>query len=374
MNRKLKKVAPCLYRHYLPALLGTKDRFVGSYFAYYWQGGVQIKFSLKTEDFNEARRLLREKRARLDKLDPTLRSLTLRTACDKYLEGRTNLSTATQRRDREIVKRIGTGFPGGLERTLRTIKTSDFEGFLAGMRQITKKRATTSKPLSVGYRNKIGGAIRSIFDLAVLDEAIDKNPASRFKYKTSPEPKRLTPTWQQFLKIVETIRSEPNRTDCAMASADWIEFSGRAGLGAAEINNLKWTDVDFRAGEMFVRRLKSKRHFKYTLHPLVIPFLNRLRERVGVDLAGPIFHVASPRKAFAHACKKLEYPAYEPRCLRRLHITFALDADIPADIVAQNQGHRDGGRLARLVYYTIRPKFVRAQFAKLKEPAEGQGQ
>lgn len=367
MNRKLKRVAPCLYRHYFPAPEGGKDKFVGSYHAYYWQGSSQIKFSLQTEDFNEARRVLREKRAVLDKLDPALRGLTLGTACEKFLQGRTHLAPATQRRDREVVQRIQSGFTGGRERTLRSIKTSDFETFVSGIRQITKKRGRTEKPISVSYRNKMGGFLRSVFDLALMDGAIEKNPALRFKYRTPPEPKRLTPTWAEFVEIVHTIRNEA-LADTANPSADWVEFSGRAGLGAAEINSLSWPDVDFRRGEISIRRKKTAQNFKYTLHPLVLPFLNKLRQRVGIDLQGPIFSVANPKKAFAHACRKLGFPAYEPRGLRRMHITQCLDLGIPADIVAQNQGHRDGGRLARMVYYKIRPEFVREQFSKLQEP------
>lgn len=364
---KFLRVAPSVYRYFEIGPEGKKRKGVGSYFAYYWRGGHQIKATLDTEDLKEASLKMRKLRAEQDRLDPKLRAITLGTACTNYLAGRASLSKSQRTLDTEFVKRIKGTFPGGETLPLRTIKPSDCEKFVADLRKLDKKRNPTDQPLSVSLRNQIGGALKGILELAVLDGAIPSNPAGRIKYRRRPEPKRLTPTWEQFLKIVEKVRSEP-LADTAQDSADWLEFSGRAGLGTAEINALTWGDIDFAKGQMWVRRQKTATNFLYTLHPLVIPFLEKLREKNQSAPTDKVFKVLVPKVAFYNACKALGLPPYELRALRRCHITFCLESGIPADVVAQNQGHRDGGRLVRMVYYSVRPEFVKSQFAKLKEP------
>lgn len=364
---KFLRVAPSVYRYFEIGPDGKKRKGVGSYFAYYWRGSHQVKATLDTEDLKEASAKMRKLRAEQDRLDPNLRTLTLANACDNYLAGRKNLSESQRRLDAEFVRRIKETFPDGPTQPLRHIKTSDCESFVANLRKLDQYRKPTDQPLSVSLRNQIGGALKGIFELAVLDGAIPSNPAGRIKYRRRPEPKRLTPTWHEFLRIVEKVRGEP-LADTSDDSADWLEFSGRAGLGTAEINALTWSDIDFDKGRMWVRRKKTSTNFLYTLHPLVIPFLKNLKAKRNPKPSDKVFRVLVPKVAFANACKSLGLPPYELRALRRCHITYCLESGVPADVVAQNQGHRDGGRLVRMVYYSLRPEFVKSEFAKLKEP------
>ena len=56
------------------------------------------------------------------------------------------------------------------------------------------------------------------------------------------------------------------------------------------------------------------------------------------------------RKALEGACQRLNLPKFEPRALRRFHITQALRAGVDAPTVASWQGHRDGGALVLRTY------------------------
>ena len=56
------------------------------------------------------------------------------------------------------------------------------------------------------------------------------------------------------------------------------------------------------------------------------------------------------RKALEGACGRLKLPHFEPRSLRRFHITRSLRAGIDAPTVASWQGHRDGGALVLKTY------------------------
>jgi hypothetical protein len=73
--------------------------------------------------------------------------------------------------------------------------------------------------------------------------------------KTDPKPIRQTPTWDQFLAIVDDIRTQKFNAD-AKDSADLAEFMGRAGVGTAECANLLGEPIDFAGGRITLCRKK----------------------------------------------------------------------------------------------------------------------
>lgn len=363
---KFLRVAPSVYRYFEISPHGKKTRGVGSYYAYYWRGEHQVKLSLDTEELREASLKMRRVRAEQDRLNPDLRGLTLGTACDKFLAGRQSMSLSQKKLDTEAVRRIKETFVGGPLQPLRVIKPSDCEKFIAELRKLDKKRQPTNEPPSVSLRNQIVSVLKGVFELAVLDGALLTNPV-RLKQARRPEPKRLTPTWGEFLQIVERVRSEA-LDHLSFDSADWLEFSGRAGLGSAEVNKLTWQDIDLDKGQMWVYRKKTKTNFLYTLHALVTPFLKGLKRKNKPLPTDRVFKVRTPRESFYSACKALNLPAFDLRSLRRVHISVCMMSKIPAFVVAQNQGHRDGGALVQKVYNAIRPEFVVSELARLEEP------
>ena len=169
------------------------------------------------------------------------------------------------------------------------------------------------------------------------------------------------------MQIIERVRNEA-LDHLVFDSADWLEFSGRAGLGSAEINKLTWQDIDFEKGQMWVYRKKTKTNYLYTLHALVIPFLKGLKAKKKPAPTDRLFKVRTPREAFYSACRALKLQAFDLRSLRRVHMSLCMMSKIPAFVVAQNQGHRDGGILVQKTYNSIQPQFVVSEVAKLKEP------
>ena len=363
---KFLKVVPNIYRHYRILPDGSKGEGTGSYFLYLWKGDRQIKESLG-EDFESAKLKAKERRLSMEREDFEQRGLTLETACDRYFEGRQHLSKSSLALDKRIKDRIWKTFPRGIRHPIRSYKLHEIEKWLAHLDKFDTTRAKTSGELSASAKNKIILALKNIFERAVIDGARADNPCDRIRYIPRTEPKRLTPTWSEFLAIVDSIRTSKH-SDTAEESADWVEFSTRAGLGRAEINGLTWGDIHLERGEMWVRRRKTKRNFPYVLHPLVTGFLEKLRQRKNPKPTDKLFSIKEPKGAFARACKRLNLPQYEPRSLRRLHIRVCMEGGVDPEVVAQNQGHTDSGRLIRTVYYTPRPEFARSEFAKLKEP------
>ena len=363
---KFLKVVPYIYRHYQVLPDGSKGEGVGAYYLYLWHKGEQIKESL-CDDLVEAKLKAKKRRMELDREDPHQRGLSLEEACERYFNSRVALSASSQSLDKRIRERIYTTFPRGIKNPIRTYKLHEIEQWVAKLPKYKSTGEPAEGSISASLKNKIVLAVKNIFERAKIDGARSDNPASTIRYIPRPEPKRITPSWGEFMRIVAEIRTAKS-SDTGKDSADWVEFSGRAGLGRAEINALTWGDIDFERGTMWVLRKKTKTNYQYLLHALVIPFLKDLRERCDPLPTTPIFKIGVPKGSFANACRRLGLPIYEPRALRRLHISTCVEQLVPVEVIASNQGHKDGGRLVRQVYFTLRPLFAREQLAKLVEP------
>ncbi len=152
----------------------------------------------------------------------------------------------------------------------------------------------------------------------------------------------MTPTFEQFKSIIADVRAQQFNAD-TQDSADFLEFLGLAGLGQAEAGSLTRTDVDCEAGQIITYRHKTSTGFAIPIFPQVRPLLERLCE--GQLNGDPIFKVRDAKKALAGACHRLQLPAFSQRSLRRMFITRAIERGVDVKVIAEWQGHRDGGKL-----------------------------
>lgn len=354
--RLLVRVDSGLYRH------ERDGKKYGSYYGVYSDKGRRIKESLNTEDLFEARRILKARRAQDDRLDPTLRGQTLAEYCDKYLETRQGRAAGTLRQDRKNVERIKKQF-WMAKKPLRTIKQSDCLTFLAGL----KKEKDPRQPLGASDRNHLGWCLRKICALAVADGVIAANPAAGFRAEKGKDPIRLTPTWEQFKRIVDTIRHQPF-ADTRDVSADLVDFYGRAGLGTAEAAALQWQDIDLARGKIHVLRRKTGRGFVISIYPQLRPLIERLIQQAPKAApTDPVFRIRDPKKALATACRQLKFPQFSPRSFRRMFITRCLEHGMDPGLVARTQGHSDGGALILKTYRHIRPAYENEMLERLKD-------
>ena len=150
----------------------------------------------------------------------------------------------------------------------------------------------------------------------------------------------MTPTFEQFKAIIADVRAQPFNAD-AQDSADFLEFLGLAGLGQAEAGSLTRADVDFEAQRIITFRHKTTTGFAVPLYPQVRPLLERLCEGKAHDER--VFRIADAKKALAGACRRLGYPPFSQRSLRRLFITRAIERGVDVKVIAEWQGHRTAG-------------------------------
>jgi integrase len=116
-----------------------------------------------------------------------------------------------------------------------------------------------------------------------------------------------------------------------------------AGLGQAEAGSLTPADVDFEAGQVITYRHKTNTGFAIPIFPHVRALLERLCE--GKAHGERVFKILDGKKALAGACRRLGYPPFSQRSLRRMFITRAIERGVDVKVIAEWQGHKDGGKL-----------------------------
>jgi integrase len=340
-----EKVAECLYRN-------PSSR---TYYALVKVKGKQHKRSLKTTDLAEAKRKLRDYRAEVEVTTPGAGKVTVRQVCEKYLQTIQDQAEST-RVNKEIMLKKAQQHWG--DTPVRNLKKSDVLEWLASLK------------LGTSWQNQHLRALRAALRLAVDDGVIYRSPLEGVKEKKVARPIRATPTFQEFQAIVDSIRSQ-RLSDTAHESADYVEFMGLAGLGLAEASALTWGDVNWKRGQMTTFRHKTKQGCAVPIYPQVLPLLQkRLKLAVasnGGNSPAPatkVFSVQDAKKAIEGACSRLGIMRYSSRSFRRLFITMAIERGVDVKVIAEWQGHRDGGKLILDTYSHVRPAHS-DQMAKL---------
>ena len=340
-----QKVAECLYRY-------SRN---GVYYARIKRGGKESKRSLRTTDRALAQRRLRDLRDEQQHLDPSRGNLTLAQLCDRWLATKQNAKPKTLEGKSHAVQQIKTRWPGGATQRLRDITPSQADLFLARFK------------FGASSHNAFVTVLRELFDFAVRDNCIAKSPCAHLKFRKREKPIRLTPTYEQFNAIIADVRAQPFNAD-AQDSADFLEFLGLAGLGQAEAGSLTRADIDFDAGRLITFRHKTSRGFAVPIFPQLRQMLERLCE--GKSNGDHVFKVRDAKKALAGACRRLGYPAFSQRSLRRMFITRAIQLGVDVKTIAEWQGHRDGGKLILDTYSHVNPAHSHrmAQLLTLAQP------
>jgi len=208
------------------------------------------------------------------------------------------------------------------------------------------------------YRNQFVQYLRRVFDRALAAQAIGAipgaDPGVRKKETVWKLGKvmpviGLIPTVEQWRNIVKVIRGR-KFSDTNIEAADVVEAFALLGLGQAEVASLVWQDVNFETVTLRVTRRKTGVPFSVPLNSAARELLKRRKKITETTPTTKIFTIYSPKKAIEAACKDLGYPAFTPRSFRKLNVTEALRAGVGPKVIAEMQGHQDGGKLILRTY------------------------
>ena len=338
-----EKVGECLYRY-------SKN---GVYYARFEAKGKEIRRSLATTDKATAKRKLGDLQRSVARTTGEGDKLTLAQLCDRYMATMRGQAAKTIYRKEAIVRRIKADWPGGSDVAIPKVIQSQISAWLA------------SYGFGVPSYNLHLLFVRAAFDLAVADHLIADSPAAGLKIKKAKKPIRKTPSFEEFQAVVADIRAQVYSAE-ATDSGDFVEFIGLAGLGQAEASALVWGDIDWKAEQITTFRQKTSRGFAVPIYPQLRPLLERIqRERGGSPARDEkVFRVKDAKKAITAACKRLDLRAYSHRSFRRMFITRAIERGVDVKVIAEWQGHRDGGKLILDTYSHVAPKHS-ARMAKL---------
>jgi integrase len=316
-----QKVAECLYRY----------SSNGVYYARFESGGKEIRRSLRTTDRASAQRALACLKQEQEQVDLAQGKLTLAEFCDRYLQTVRHQKQKTIERKTLIIHRIKKHWPTGKLSQIAKIKPSHVDVWISRYR------------FGPHSRNLHMACIKEIFEMSVRDGIISRSPAAHLRRVKPPKPIRATPSFEEFKAIVESIRSQKYNGHDAEESADFVEFLGLAGLGKAEAGTLRQKDIDWQRETITTFRHKTKSGFAIPIYPQLKPLL--LRRRRDDAPNERVFAIDNAKKAIANACRRLNLPQYSHISFRRMFITRAIERGVDVKVIAEWQGHKDGGKL-----------------------------
>jgi len=105
---------------------------------------------------------------------------------------------------------------------------------------------------------------------------------------------------------------------------------------------------------IIVYRFKTDTGFAIPVFPQVRLLVEKLCQ--GKKPSERLFKISQARAALRNACRRLDFPRYSHRSLRRCFITRAIELGVDVKVIATWQGHRDGGKLILDTYSHVRPE------------------
>ena len=98
--------------------------------------------------------------------------------------------------------------------------------------------------------------------------------------------------------------------------------------------------------------------------------MEKIRDAGRLKNGERVFRVRDPKKALSNACKRLQFPHFSPRSLRRCFITRAIELRVDFKTIAAWQGHSDGGVLIARTYSHLRDDHARNMATLMKAPEQ----
>jgi integrase len=313
------------------------------YYAVFKSNGKTRWVALNTTDRELAGRRVKEEIEKRNKTDARATAMTLSELLALYVESNQGFAANTQATRKSIVKIFKNTWKHGLDMRVSAVSKGQLGLWLSEQRARLKNSSY----------NEYVRFVRQMFEIALNHKAIGDSPAGDLKEVRVEKPIRATPSWEEFLAIVENIRHQKLNA-AANNSADLVEFMGRAGLGTAECANLRGEHINFDSGHITLYRQKTDIGYTIPIFPQLKPLLDRFKQEGKIQVGEPIFHIQDPKKALGAACKRLKLQHFSSRALRRCFITRAIELGIDFKTLSAWQGHRDGGVLIAKTYSHLR--------------------
>lgn len=242
-----------------------------------------------------------------------------------------------------------------------------------GTRPPGSKEASPSKGKSPRAFNGGFAVVRALLDIAVEKGAIPSNKLAirglRLRAKETPRKPKLPPK-EKLREIFAEIEAGGGIGGWGREAADFCRLLAFTGCRLAEAGALRWGDIDFDRGVIFVRGTKTDASAREVpLTKAARELLTAVRERRQKDEkagpADPLLRVKEAQKSLNRACKAVGAERLTHHDLRDAFATTCIEAGVDIPTVASWLGHADGGALLMRVYSHHRRAHSVAQATKV---------
>jgi integrase len=345
-----------------------KDKNSGRYYCRFFADGKQHWFSLKTDVFAVAEAKLAEKLKEFRSTAKTSETVeqkgkaTIWQVSQAYLAGvkrSTSIKPSTVHYREQLLLAIFKIWPELKDAKPKSISKTDCESWA---KLFAEKYSPTR------YNNAVD-TLRAIFNLAIEQGLIYRNPAATLG-KRKPNTKHLElPSSEDFVKVVDSVRKEG--AWCSKQCGDLIEFLAYSGCRLNEAKYVRWEDVKadgiwIHGGETGTKN--QERRF-LPLNPPLAALLKDLRENPRFRRTERedcfVLAVSECQKALNSACGRLNVKRFTHHDLRHLFATRAIESGIDVPTVSRWLGHKDGGQLLMKTYSHLLQEHSQRMAAKL---------
>jgi integrase len=331
----------------------------GVYYTIFRSGGKLFRGSLKTADEKTALRKLLPTQARLLKRNATLSRATFGEMVKLWKEtelASKDLKPWSRIYRENCVKGLYRSWPTLEKTAVRKITTTDCERWLGARRT----------QISSGLLNNELGTLKMVLGYAVREGAIPNNLAEGLKRTKVSQAHIVIPTRAQFSSIVADLRERGS-----VAAANFVELLGFSGMRRHEVAELRWKDVDFRAGQFTVtggeQGTKNRQIRRVPLFPAMRLLLDRIRSERHTKPEDRVMTILECHMSIGRACRRLKLPhMFNHHSLRHFFCSNAIEEGIDFRTIAGWLGHKDGGILVAKTYGHLREEHSDAMAARMK--------
>jgi integrase len=207
------------------------------------------------------------------------------------------------------------------------------------------------------YNNTLD-SLRHVFELAIKRGLIVHNPAISVSKVKVVKKKLELPSSEQFRAIIASIRDAGSAT--SQGCGDLVEFLCYSGCRISEAAGVRWQDVDYERGRIYIAPGKNNSDRYIPLIPAMKDLLIRIKamprwfRAPARHAAGCIVSVAECEEALTAACAKVGAVRMTHHDLRHLYATKCIESGVDIPTLSRWLGHSDGGALAMRVYGHLR--------------------
>ena len=238
---------------------------------FYWykfrNDGKNIYGSTGATDHKVARQVyITERNKHIQrKVTGKLAPITLRDLLATYLRDYAKVNKSSFDRDEIVIKHLN-GFMG--DKLASEISPRDLERYKAS------RRATlhANRPITGATVNRELAILKTAFNKGVEWSLVNSNPVERIKFFSESDRARTRYlSADEKAKLLAAVSPELRR---------FIIIALKTGMRHSEILGLRWTEIDFRANQILIRKSKSGRMRFIPLHPDVVEVFDSLPKHV----------------------------------------------------------------------------------------------